>query len=163
MRPARSRPQPSSNAVAVPPQDAPISQQSPQRSPQAPSPEDDLHATPDGTLDGTRAFFVVFRSKWSVLVLDALASPDEGGVRRHILARRVPDVSDKVLTDTLRHLEKAGLVRREVFASVPPRVDYSLTEAGSKMMEPLRSLDAWCRANRLDLKQALLLLAAKSP
>lgn len=94
--------------------------------------------------------------------MDALDLPEKGSVRRRTLARRIPDVSDKVLTDTLRHLRQAGLVRREVFASVPPRVDYSLTEAGCKMMVPLRSLDAWCQANRLDLEQALLMLNGKS-
>ena len=116
----------------------------------------------EADLDATRAFFVVFRSKWSVLVMDALDLPEQNSVRRHVLAQRIPEVSEKVLTGTLQRLLKAGLVRREVFASVPARVDYSLTEEGRKMMVPLRDLDHWCRANRVDLQQALLRLGSKS-
>ncbi|WP_402463563.1 winged helix-turn-helix transcriptional regulator [Isoptericola aurantiacus] len=80
--------------------------------------------------------------RWSVLVVGALA----GGPQRFShLARRVDGVSQKMLTQTLRGLERDGLVTRTVHAEVPPRVEYELTEAGRAAYEPLRALEGWAR------------------
>jgi DNA-binding HxlR family transcriptional regulator len=58
------------------------------------------------------------------------------------------DVSPKVLTQTLRSMERDGLIERTVFAAVPPRVEYRLTDMGSTLLVPLRELCLWARAHR---------------
>jgi DNA-binding HxlR family transcriptional regulator len=80
--------------------------------------------------------------RWTVLVVGSLAS---GSMRFSELARRIDGVSQKMLTQTLRGLERDGLVTRTVHAEVPPRVDYDLTEAGRTLTQPLAALDAWAR------------------
>ncbi|MCH1868491.1 helix-turn-helix domain-containing protein [Nocardioides sp. CFH 31398] len=78
--------------------------------------------------------------KWTVLVLGVLAP----GPRRYgDLARAIEGVSQKMLTQTLRHLERDGLVTRTVHASVPVRVDYELTDLGRSLTGPLAVLTAW--------------------
>ena len=78
--------------------------------------------------------------KWTVLVLGSLG----GGPTRHReLARRIEGISPKMLAQTLRSLERDGLVRRTVFAQVPPRVDYELTALGRTLAEPVKALEAW--------------------
>ena len=78
--------------------------------------------------------------RWTVLVIGALS---EGPLRFKDLARRVEGVSQKMLTQTLRGLERDGLVTRTVFAVVPPRVDYELTPLGRTLLEPLAALERW--------------------
>jgi len=80
--------------------------------------------------------------RWTVLVVGALAT---GPMRFSELARRIDGVSQKMLTQTLRGLERDGLVTRTVFAQVPPRVDYDLTDPGRSLIAPLAALDAWAR------------------
>ena len=78
--------------------------------------------------------------KWSLLVIYVLAD----GVRRFTeLRREIDGISQRMLTLTLRHLEREGLVRRTVFAVVPPRVDYQLTPLGSTLLDTIQSLVAW--------------------
>ena len=79
--------------------------------------------------------------RWTVLIVGILA--EEGPIRFGELARRVDGISQKMLTQTLRSLERDGLVRRTVHAVVPPRVDYELTDAGRSLLEPLGALTAW--------------------
>ncbi|WP_030484688.1 winged helix-turn-helix transcriptional regulator [Nocardioides aequoreus] len=80
--------------------------------------------------------------KWTVLVIGTLA----GGPRRYgDIARAVEGVSQKMLTQTLRHLERDGLVTRTVHAQVPVRVDYELTELGRDLIAPLGVLHRWAR------------------
>ncbi len=78
--------------------------------------------------------------RWTVLVVGAL---DAGPLRFSQLAQRVDGVSQKMLTQTLRGLERDGLVTRTVHAEVPPRVEYELTGAGRAALEPLRALERW--------------------
>ncbi|WP_407316760.1 helix-turn-helix domain-containing protein [Isoptericola halotolerans] len=78
--------------------------------------------------------------RWSVLVLGAL---DGGPLRFTALAHRVDGVSQKMLTQTLRGLERDGLVARTVHAEVPPRVEYALTDAGQGALEPIRAMERW--------------------
>ena len=78
--------------------------------------------------------------RWTVLVVGVLS---DGDARFSQLARRVEGVSQKMLTQTLRGLERDGLVRRTVHPEVPVRVEYALTEAGRTLCEPLRALQEW--------------------
>ncbi|HEX7145638.1 MAG TPA: helix-turn-helix domain-containing protein [Gaiellaceae bacterium] len=82
----------------------------------------------------------VLQGKWKVHLLFFMAR----GVRRHgRLLACLPGVSKKVMTDTLRALERDGLVARRIFAEVPVRVEYSLTPLGWSMTEPLIALSEW--------------------
>src|SRR5580698_2733291 len=88
---------------------------------------------------------------WSVLILLALA----GGARRHSqLAARIGGISPKMLTQTLRGLERDGMISRTVFAVVPPRVDYALTELGRGLLAPLGALETWAQAHIADVASA---------
>ncbi|MBT2233111.1 helix-turn-helix domain-containing protein [Nonomuraea sp. NEAU-A123] len=82
--------------------------------------------------------------KWVTLVLTGLA----GGPRRYSdLSRRIAGVSQKMLTQTLRGLERDGLVRRTVTPSVPVRVDYELTPLGESLMPLVAAIKGWAEAN----------------
>lgn len=76
-------------------------------------------------------------SKWGILALVALA---EGAYRFNALRRRVDGVSEKMLAQTLQTLERNGMVRREVQATIPPRVEYSITPLGAQVAEKLLGL-----------------------
>ncbi|MFJ7248122.1 winged helix-turn-helix transcriptional regulator [Kitasatospora sp. NPDC098652] len=90
---------------------------------------------------GIDAALDVVSGKWKGLILWELATH---GMRRFgELRRALPGVSEKMLTQHLREMEQDGLVHREVFAEVPPRVEYSLTEDGRTLNEALRPLGAW--------------------
>ena len=80
--------------------------------------------------------------KWSVLVLGALM---ERTHRHSELRRRVGGISQKMLTQTLRNLEANGLVRRALYAEVPPRVEYSLTPLGETLRLPISALCTWAQ------------------
>jgi DNA-binding HxlR family transcriptional regulator len=88
---------------------------------------------------------------WSVLVMLALA----GGPRRYSqLAAWIGGISPKMLTQTLRGLERDGMISRTVFAVVPPRVDYALTELGSSLLAPLGALETWAQTHISDVASA---------
>jgi len=78
--------------------------------------------------------------KWTVLVVSSLA---EGSMRFNELRREIPSVSQRMLTLTLRNLERDGLVSRKVTPSIPPRVDYALTELGHSLQKPVQALVGW--------------------
>ena len=70
------------------------------------------------------------------------------GPRRHSwLRHRIGGISGKMLTRTLRELERAGLVERQIFPEVPPRVEYSLSPLGATLREPVAALTEWAKAN----------------
>ena len=79
--------------------------------------------------------------KWSLLVLYTLEQ--QKVLRFNDLWRQIPDISQKMLTSTLRHLEDDGIIAREVFMEVPPRVEYRLTERGKSLMPHLDALISW--------------------
>ncbi|WP_305095704.1 winged helix-turn-helix transcriptional regulator [Croceibacterium aestuarii] len=83
--------------------------------------------------------------KWSMQVVMGLAA---GSLRFNALLRAVDGISQRMLTRTLRALERDGLVDRAVTPSVPPRVDYSLTMLGRSLIEPVGTLGAWAMENR---------------
>ena len=88
----------------------------------------------------TRVLLDRVGDKWTVLVIGALA---EGPMRFTVLRDRVGGVSGKVLTATLRALARDGLVTRTAYSTIPPRVDYELTELGRSLQEPLDVLRDW--------------------
>jgi DNA-binding HxlR family transcriptional regulator len=83
--------------------------------------------------------------KWSVLVVSLLGT---GPMRFSELRRSVDGISQKMLTTTLRNLERDGFCTRTVFATVPPRVDYELTALGRDLLVPVKALGDWAVANR---------------
>ncbi len=82
--------------------------------------------------------------KWTVLVVSALAA---GTLRFTELRHRISGVAPKVLTQTLRALERDGVLRRRVYAEVPPRVEYSLTPLGRSLIEPITSIQHWAEGH----------------
>lgn len=82
--------------------------------------------------------------KWTVLVVEILG---RGPTRFSELRRLVGGISQKMLTTTLRQLERDGMVTRTVHATVPPRVDYELTPLGRELLVPVHALADWARAN----------------
>lgn len=82
--------------------------------------------------------------KWTVLVVEILG---RGPTRFNELRRRIGGISQKMLTTTLRQLERDGMVTRTVYPTIPPRVDYELTELGRGLLVPVRALGEWARAN----------------
>ncbi len=88
--------------------------------------------------------------KWSLVVLYTLSIAD-GPIRFNALQRENPDISQKVLTSTLRSLVEDGLVERKVYAEVPPRVEYSLTSRGESLLPHMNSLIGWAKDNMVDI------------
>ena len=82
--------------------------------------------------------------KWTVLVVQTLG---EGPRRFNELRREIPSVSQRMLTLTLRNLERDGVVSRTVTPSIPPRVDYELTELGQSLQRPICGLATWATEN----------------
>lgn len=89
--------------------------------------------------------------KWSLLVLYTLDRNGLSPMRFNQLRRAIPDISQKVLTTTLRTLETDGLICRKVFAEVPPRVEYSLTERALTLIPLIDSLINWAADNMADI------------
>lgn len=89
--------------------------------------------------------------RWSILLLTMLAA---GPLRFNALARGVPDISKRMLSQTLRHLEADGLIDRTVEPTVPPRVTYSQTPLGQSLMGPMLGLITWAEANHAAVQAA---------
>ena len=87
--------------------------------------------------------------KWTVLVVTLLHG---GPARFNELRRSIDGISQRMLTLTLRSLERDGLVSRTVYPTIPPRVDYALTPVGRSFMEPLEGLIAWAEAHAAGIK-----------
>jgi len=79
-------------------------------------------------------------TKWKPLILFHLL---EGGLRSGVLQKKIPDISNKMFTQTVRELEKDKLITRTVFPVVPPKVEYKLTPKGKSLEDILRRLDQW--------------------
>jgi DNA-binding HxlR family transcriptional regulator len=89
--------------------------------------------------------------KWTVLVVNLMGS---GPKRFSEIKREVGGISQRMLTLTLRALERDGLVTRTVTPSIPPRVDYELTELGRSLLAPVQALGNWALSNREFIEQA---------
>lgn len=94
--------------------------------------------TRSGTL--SREVFVEVANKWTLLVINVLA---ERTVRFSVLLREVDGISQKMLTQTLRSMERNGVVERTVYPTVPPRVDYHLTDAGLALRNTVNGICVW--------------------
>ena len=89
--------------------------------------------------------------KWSVLVVSRLG---DGPLRFNELRRAIGGISQRMLTLTLRGLERDGLVTRTVFPTIPPRVDYALTSLGRDLLQPVSALGAWALRNQGKIARA---------
>lgn len=99
-----------------------------------------LHGSPYRADCPTRHILDRIGDRWTVLIVGALW---EGSARFSELRRRIEGISQKMLTQTLRGLERDGIVRRTVYPEVPVRVEYTLTDAGRTLREPLSALQEW--------------------
>jgi DNA-binding HxlR family transcriptional regulator len=89
--------------------------------------------------------------KWTILVVSSLG---DGPKRFNELRRALGSISQRMLTLTLRNLERDGLVTRTVFPTVPPRVDYNLTRLGRSLLKPVNGIGLWARKNRTAIQEA---------
>jgi len=89
--------------------------------------------------------------KWTILVVSELGN---GSRRFNEIRRALGSISQRMLTLTLRGLERDGLVTRTVFPTVPPRVDYELTKLGRSLLEPVSGIGLWARQNRAAIQAA---------
>ena len=90
--------------------------------------------------------------KWSMLVLFTLENNNSQRFKE--LQRNIPDISQKMLTATLKTLEGDGLILREAFPEIPPRVEYSLTEKGQSLLPLINNLISWASENMEDIIEA---------
>jgi DNA-binding HxlR family transcriptional regulator len=107
-----------------------------------------------GNHDGCVAVREVLKlvgDKWSVLVVGTMGA---GPRRFSELKRTIEGISQRMLTLTLRGLERDGLVTRTVTPTVPPRVDYGLTRLGHTLLEPVRALAAWAEQHRTTIQRS---------
>ena len=91
--------------------------------------------------------------KWTIFVvlsLDLLG----GRARFSELERAIPGISQRMLSSTLKHLERDGLAIREVFPEVPPRVEYEITNLGKSLLRPTQALVDWTKANWKEVRNA---------
>lgn len=86
-----------------------------------------------------------FGNKWALLTV--LIIGEQGVVRFNELSRLIPDVSSRVLSSTLRTLEADGFIDRKVYAVVPPKVEYRLTEVGKSLLPMIQQLTEWAQTN----------------
>ena len=89
--------------------------------------------------------------KWTVLVVSTLG---DGAKRFNELRKALGSISQRMLTLTLRGLERDGLVTRTVFPTVPPKVEYELTDLGRSLLDPVSGLGLWARQNRAAIQTA---------
>lgn len=111
-----------------------------------------ITATPTSVCRTLTATLARVGDKWSMLIIVSL---EDGPVRFNVLRRRI-GVSQKVLTSTLRGLERDGYLTRSVTPAKPPRVDYALTDMGREVLGPVRALAGWAlgQAERIERARA---------
>ncbi|MGC4086389.1 MAG: helix-turn-helix domain-containing protein [Polyangiaceae bacterium] len=110
-----------------------------------------LSAGFDADCVATREILNRVGDKWSVLVVVLLG---RGAVRFNQLKRAIDGISQRMLTATLRGLERDGLVKRSVYPTNPPQVDYALTKLGHTLLEPVTVLATWAQAHRGEVQRA---------
>jgi len=87
--------------------------------------------------------------KWTALIIQVLA----GGTKRYaVLQREIGGISQKMLTQTLRSLERDGLIERKVYPEVPPKVEYALSRLGRTLIEPLQAICRWSEKHLAELQ-----------
>jgi DNA-binding HxlR family transcriptional regulator len=103
-----------------------------------------LRANPFDANCPSQDILALIGGKWSMLLLCVLS---EGPIRSGELGRRAGGISQKMLTQTLRELQRHGIVSRRDFGEVPPRVEYSLTPLGESLSRLVRHIEAWVESN----------------
>jgi DNA-binding HxlR family transcriptional regulator len=103
-----------------------------------------VRANPFNAACPSQDILALIGGKWSMLLLCLLSN---GPVRTGELARRAGGISQKMLTQTLRELERHGIVHRRDFGEVPPRVEYSLTSLGKSLARLVRQIESWVESN----------------
>jgi len=109
---------------------------------------------PDPNINGCRATREILDrigDKWSLYIIASLA---KGTMRFNELRRGIDGISQRMLTLTLRGLERDGLVNRTMYPTIPPRVDYELTELGQTLLVPVMALVSWADNNQLAIAEA---------
>ncbi len=101
-----------------------------------------------------REFLTKVGDKWSILLIVMLSKTPKRRARFSELQRMVDGISQRMLTTTLRNLERDGFVSREVFPEVPPRVEYELTSLGLTILGPMQQLVDWIGNNWNSIKKA---------
>jgi len=101
-----------------------------------------------------REFMTKVGDKWSILVVVVLSKTPRYRARFSTLQRTVRGISQRMLTTTLRNLERDGFLSREVFPEVPPRVEYELTSLGLSLLGPMQQLVAWIAEHWDSIKNA---------
>ena len=86
-----------------------------------------------------------FTGKWALLILNILS--ENGTTRFNAISKALPDISSKVLSNTLKQLQHDHLIERHIYPEIPPRVEYSLTELGKSLMPILGQLIDWALTN----------------
>ena len=99
-----------------------------------------------------------FGDKWSILVIMQLAG--KGTLRFNEINKLMPDISQKMLTVTLRTLEADGLVSREIFPEIPPRVEYKLTHMGETLVPHIKGLAGWANEHLVAINKSRKKFAA---
>ncbi|MET9482115.1 helix-turn-helix domain-containing protein [Streptomyces sp. NPDC006638] len=103
----------------------------------------------DQDADFIREILDLVGDKWSVLIIGTLA---DSPVRYSDLARDIPGISQRMLTLTLKQLQRSGLVGRTAYAEVPPRVEYSLTALGTSLLSTVLELAAWSADRHAEIR-----------
>ena len=105
----------------------------------------DKDGRPSGDCTAVNDILSTIGDKWTVLIVMTLS---KGPMRFNEIRRAVGGISQRMLTLTLRGLERDGFATRTVFPTVPPRVDYALTELGKTLIEPLEAIGTWAIAHQ---------------
>ncbi len=100
----------------------------------------------------TREILSRIGDKWTTLIIGLLAGSENR--RFNELRRAIGGISQKMLTQTLRDLERDGLVKRTIYAEIPPRVEYSLTSLGRTLCDPINALREWAQHHLQDVRAA---------
>ena len=109
------------------------------------TPREDLPANILASACPSRTVLRHLTDRWTPMIVAVLA--DQSSARFGELKDRIEGLSPKVLTQTLRSMERDGLITRAVTASMPPRVDYSLTPLGNTLIDPMNALRRWAETN----------------
>jgi DNA-binding HxlR family transcriptional regulator len=92
--------------------------------------------------------------KWSLLIIHALARAPRNRARFSELRREISGISQRMLTATLRNLERDGILTREVFPVIPPRVEYTLTSLGKDLLHPVQALVGWVEGHWAQIQKS---------
>lgn len=112
---------------------------------------EELPAPDSGGCQATREILDRIGDKWSLYIIASLVN---GKRRFNELRRNIEGISQRMLTLTLRGMERDGLLTRTVYPTIPPRVEYELTELGRTLLDPVMALVNWANDNRLAIAEA---------